>query len=69
MAKVRKRGEEIRGFILDLVENNNTKIFPLTMDKFKISRQAVFQHIQMRCIKKTQIYLTTRETFGKIGAR
>jgi len=46
MARIRKRGEEIRGFILDLVESNTTKIISLTMNKFKISRQAVFKHIQ-----------------------
>jgi len=46
MAKLRKRGEEIRSFILDIVENNTTKLIPKTMDKFNITRQAVFQHIQ-----------------------
>ena len=46
MTKLRKRGEEIRGFILDIVENNTTKMIPQTMKKFNITRQAVFQHIQ-----------------------
>jgi len=46
MAKLRKRGEEIRSFILDLVENNATKLIPKTMTKFEITRQAVFLHIQ-----------------------
>jgi hypothetical protein len=45
MAKLRKRGEEIRCFILDLVENNASKMIPQTMNKFNITRQAVFQHI------------------------
>jgi anti-sigma regulatory factor (Ser/Thr protein kinase) len=46
MAKLRKRGEEIRSFILDLVEDNATKLIPQTMKRFDITRQAVFQHIQ-----------------------
>ena len=46
MTKLRKRGEEVRGFILDIVENNTTKMIPQTMKKFNITRQAVFQHIQ-----------------------
>lgn len=46
MTKLRKRGEEIRGFILDIIENNATKMIPQTMKKFNITRQAVFQHIQ-----------------------
>ena len=46
MAKLRKRGEEIRGFILELAENNTTKLIPQTMKKFDITRQAVFQHLQ-----------------------
>lgn len=46
MSKLRKRGEEIRSFILDLAENNATKLIPQTMNKFEITRQAVFQHLQ-----------------------
>lgn len=46
MTKLSKRGEEIRGFILDLAENNTTKMIPKIMAKFGITRQAVFQHIR-----------------------
>lgn len=46
MTRLSKRGEEIRGFILDLAESNATKMIPKTMMKFGITRQAVFQHIK-----------------------
>lgn len=46
MTKIRKRGEEIREFILDVIEKNDKKMIPKTMSKFNITRQAVFQHIQ-----------------------
>jgi hypothetical protein len=46
MTNLSKRGEEIRDFILDLAENNTTKMIPKIMTKFGITRQAVFQHIQ-----------------------
>lgn len=46
MTKIRKRSEEIREFILDIVENNSTKVIPQTMKRFDISRQAVSQHIK-----------------------
>jgi anti-sigma regulatory factor (Ser/Thr protein kinase) len=46
MTKLSKRGEEIRDFILDLAENNTTKMIPKIMTKFGITRQAVFQHIR-----------------------
>lgn len=46
MTKLRKRGEAIRGFILEAVENNDTKVIHHTMEKFKVTRQAVHQHIR-----------------------
>lgn len=46
MARVRTRGEEIRGFILEHVEKHPNDISKLTTDKFKITRQAVNKHLQ-----------------------
>jgi anti-sigma regulatory factor (Ser/Thr protein kinase) len=46
MTRIRKRGEEIRAFILENAENNPTKIVALTMGKFGISRQAAHRHIK-----------------------
>ncbi|MHB8138398.1 MAG: STAS-like domain-containing protein [Smithellaceae bacterium] len=62
MAKLRKRGEEIRSFILDLVENNATKLIPQTMNKFEITRQAVFQHIQ-HLIKRDMLIHTNHGVY------
>lgn len=45
MTKVTKRGEEIRGFIIESIENNATKVVPRTVKKFSITRQAVYNHI------------------------
>ena len=46
MTKVRKRGEQIRDFILENVESNPQKIAMLAMEKFGITRQAVHRHIR-----------------------
>lgn len=46
MVRVRKRGEQIRQFILDNVEHHPTDVASLTARTFKISRQAVNKHIQ-----------------------
>jgi anti-sigma regulatory factor (Ser/Thr protein kinase)/biotin operon repressor len=46
MAKIRKRGEQIREFILENVEADSQKIVALTTEKFSITRQAVHQHIK-----------------------
>lgn len=46
MAGVRKRGEEIRQFILDWVEDYPNDIAKVVGEKFSISRQAVNRHIQ-----------------------
>ncbi len=46
MTKPRKRGEEIRGFILETVAENPSKTIAYTKEKFKISRQAIHQHIK-----------------------
>ncbi|MBA4416997.1 MAG: ArsR family transcriptional regulator [Syntrophus sp. (in: bacteria)] len=47
MTSIRKRGEQIRAFILENVENNPTKAVAFTMEKFHISRQAVHRHIRL----------------------
>lgn len=45
MTRVRKRGEMIRGYILESVENNRSDVVSKTMNEFNITRQAVYQHI------------------------
>lgn len=46
MAKVRKRGEQIRQFILMNVEAHSSDIAVLTAQEFGITRQAVNKHIK-----------------------
>jgi biotin operon repressor len=46
MAKLRKRGEEIRRFILENIQKYPTDIVQVTSKKFDISRQAVNKHVQ-----------------------
>ncbi|MGD1075100.1 MAG: DUF4325 domain-containing protein [Thermodesulfovibrionales bacterium] len=46
MNRLRKRGEEIRQFILENIENKSKDIIAPTVEKFKISRQAVHKHIR-----------------------
>lgn len=46
MAGARKRGEEIRQFILENVEQHPTDIAKIVGEHFDISRQAVNRHIQ-----------------------
>jgi predicted transcriptional regulator len=46
MAVVRKRGEEVRHFVLANVKQHPHDIAALTAKKFGISRQAVNKHIK-----------------------
>jgi hypothetical protein len=46
MTRVRIRGELVRKFIVEHVERHPRDIVRCTMDKFKISRQAVNKHLQ-----------------------
>jgi anti-sigma regulatory factor (Ser/Thr protein kinase) len=46
MARVRKRGEDIRRFILEGVETHPANIARVTSDHFEISRQAVNKHLR-----------------------
>lgn len=46
MSRVRKRGEEIRQFILANLETHPTDVTNLTAQEFSITRQAVNKHIQ-----------------------
>jgi biotin operon repressor len=46
MAKLRKRGEEIRQFILENIQKYPNDIVQVTSKKFDISRQAVNKHVQ-----------------------
>lgn len=55
MVGIRKRGEEIRQFILDNVEHHPKDIVNLTSNTFEISRQAVNKHIQRLAQKKALI--------------
>ena len=45
MTRLRKRSEEIREYILGVVEKNPKSAVTLAMQRFNISRQAVHQHI------------------------
>jgi len=46
MSRLRKRGEEVRQFILESIENKSKDVITLTIEKFKITRQAVHKHIK-----------------------
>lgn len=46
MTRVRARGEDIRRFIVEHVENHPGDISSVTADRFKITRQAVNKHLQ-----------------------
>jgi len=52
MAGIRKRGEQIRQFILDNVEHHPKDIVNVTCRAFDISRQGVNKHIQRLVEKK-----------------
>ncbi len=54
MVKVRKRGEEIRQFILERVNDHPHDIAALTAQEFSITRQAVNKHIQ-RLVKQDSL--------------
>ncbi len=45
MIKVRKRGEQIRHFILENISAHRKDIANITAEKFRISKQAVYKHI------------------------
>ena len=47
MVRLRKRGEEIRNFILENVETNPNDFLSLTANHFQITRQAVNKHIRI----------------------
>ncbi len=46
MKRIRKRGEDIRQFILEKIEANTKNITQVVSAKFGITRQAVHKHIQ-----------------------
>ena len=60
MPGVRKRGEEIRHFILENVEGNPGSIAKITADNFDISRQAVNQHLKLLVTQKSLVPEGTR---------
>lgn len=47
MARLRKRGEVVRQFILEKIAENLKNIVQLTSNKFEITRQAVNKHIKI----------------------
>ncbi|MCK5231982.1 MAG: ATP-binding protein, partial [Desulfobulbaceae bacterium] len=47
MARLRKRGEVVRQFILEKIAENLKNIVQLTSNKFEITRQAVNKHINI----------------------
>jgi anti-sigma regulatory factor (Ser/Thr protein kinase) len=47
MVKLRKRGEEVRQFILENIDANPKDIIRITAQKFNVTRQAVHKHIRM----------------------
>lgn len=61
MSKLRKRGEQIRQFILDNVEHHPKDVTNLAAKTFDITRQAVNKHIQ-RLVKQKSLLVrgTTR---------
>ena len=75
MVKVRKRGEQIRQFILENLNDHREDIASFTAEKFKITRQAVYKHINLLISQgaitatgstKDKIYsLNTKEQINK----
>ena len=59
MARLRRRGEEIRQFILENIEVHPKDIVQVASKKFGISRQAVNKHIQ---------FLVKQQAISKSGA-
>ena len=53
MARLRKRGEKIRHFILENIEKHPKDIVRLASKKFDISRQAINKHIQLLIKQQT----------------
>src|SRR5258708_27403459 len=46
MKRIRSRGEEIRKYILENIDDNSSGIAKLTASHFNITRQAVNKHLQ-----------------------
>ena len=57
MSKVRRRGEQIRQFILENVEKHPKDVANLASHEFSISRQAVNKHIQ-RLVKQKSLVVS-----------
>jgi anti-sigma regulatory factor (Ser/Thr protein kinase) len=53
MVRIRARGEEIRRYILENIENHPNDISKVTADHFKITRQAVNLHLHKLTLEKT----------------
>jgi hypothetical protein len=51
MTRVRARGEDIRGFILEHVEKHPNDVSRVSAEHFKITRQAIHKHLQ-RLVKE-----------------
>ena len=55
MTKIRSRGEDIRNYILDHVENHPKDIGKIAADHFGITRQGINKHLQKLCFDKALI--------------
>ncbi len=55
MVGVRKRGEQVRQFVLDNVEHHSADVVNLTCQAFDISRQAVNKHVQRLVLQNALI--------------
>src|ERR1035437_1149858 len=53
MVRIRARGEEIRRYILENIENHPNDISKVTAYHFKITRQAVNLHLHKLTLEKT----------------
>jgi len=61
MARLRKRSEKIRRFILENIENHPKDIVKITSKKFGVSRQAINKHIQFLVRQQgIQVHGTTK---------
>lgn len=54
MTRIRARGEDIRGFILEHVEKHPNDVSRMTAEHFKITRQAINKHLQ-RLVKEKSL--------------
>ena len=64
MPGTRRRGEEVRNFILHSVEAHPSDVAQLATEKFKISRQTANEHLRRQCAE--EVLTGTGETSARI---